>query len=164
MDDEVLYEHALSLGRALKLAGLSVAAAESCTGGWICKALTDVPGSSGWLNCGLVTYSNAAKHELLGVPYTLIEGHGAVSEQVVKAMAEGALARTDADLAIAVSGIAGPNGGTPEKPIGLVWFAWVRRGGRMRSECRQFEGDREDIRRAAVLHALDGLRPLIADA
>lgn len=164
MDDKAIYEHAASLGRTLKLAGLSLTLAESCTGGWLGKALTDVPGSSDWVDCGFITYSNSAKQYLLGVSPGLLNTHGAVSEPVVRAMAEGALGQSEADLAIAISGVAGPDGGTADKPVGLVWFAWSRRGRETRSGQRRFTGDREAVRRAAVIHAMTGLKPLILDA
>jgi len=125
--------------------------------------LTDLPGSSDWFGYGIVSYSNAAKQELLGVPASLLVEHGAVSEAVVTAMAEGVLRRSDADLAVAVSGIAGPAGGNDDKPVGLVWFAWavIGDGGLMvKAERRQFEGDRETVRRQTVAVALDGLRDL----
>ncbi|MEX0732821.1 MAG: CinA family protein [Aquisalimonadaceae bacterium] len=164
MDDEVIHEHALSLGRMLELTGLRLATAESCTGGWIGKAMTDVAGSSQWFDCGFITYSNNAKQRLLGISPDLFKSHGAVSEPVVRAMAEGALGQSEADLAVAVSGIAGPDGGSADKPVGLVWFAWSRRGRETRSEHVHFDGNRDAVRRATVLHAMDGLRPLILDA
>lgn len=140
--------------------GLQLATAESCTGGWIAKVLTDLPGSSAWFGTGLVTYSNAAKTALLDVPPALLLEHGAVSEAVVRRMASGLLARTGADLGVAVSGIAGPDGGTADKPVGLVWLAWgAREAGavHVRSAVRRFDGDREAVRRAAVAAALEGL-------
>lgn len=164
MDDAVIYERALSLGRTLEMAELSLVTAESCTGGWIGKALTDIAGSSSWVDCGFITYTNSAKQRLLGVPVSLLQSHGAVSEPVVRAMAEGALGQSEADLSVAVSGIAGPGGGTADKPVGLVWFAWTRRGRETRSESVFFPGDRDAVRRAAVVHALEGIRPLVLDA
>lgn len=145
------------LGERLTAAGAMAATAESCTGGWIAKALTDVAGSSAWFDRGLVTYSNAAKQELLWVSAEILAEHGAVSEPVVRQMAEGALARSAADLAVAVSGIAGPGGGSAEKPVGTVWFAWARTGQTTRSERRLFAGDREAVRRQSVAHALEGM-------
>ena len=155
VDDEGLRALAAELGKSLAPAGLRIATAESCTGGWIAKVLTDVAGSSGWVTGGIVAYSNAAKTRLLGVSSELIHAHGAVSEAVVRAMAEGALAYAGADLAVAVSGIAGPEGGTPDKPVGTVWFAWA--DGRTRAACRHFDGDREAVRRQTVRHALEGV-------
>lgn len=136
---------------------LRLCTAESCTGGLIAVRCTDMPGSSAWFECGWVTYSNASKTHLLGVAPEILERSGAVSAPVAEAMARGALAAADADLAVAVTGIAGPGGGTPDKPVGLVWFAWARRGGGCRSAERVFPGDREEVRAAAaawVLHQL----------
>jgi nicotinamide-nucleotide amidase len=131
--------------------------AESCTGGWVAKALTDVPGSSAWFQSGFITYANTAKTSVLGVPEALLARHGAVSESVVRRMAQGALRAAGADLAVAVSGIAGPGGGTATKPVGLVWFAIARRAGRRARvhvfSCR-FAGDRDAIRRRAVASVL----------
>ncbi len=148
------------VGEALAAAGDTLATAESCTGGWIAKALTDVAGSSAWFGWGVVTYSNEAKQSLLGVPAELLETHGAVSQAVVEAMARGALARSGADRAVAVSGIAGPDGGSPDKPVGTVWFAWSRRtadGDSVRSAMSVFDGDRAAVRRASVRVALEGV-------
>jgi nicotinamide-nucleotide amidase len=151
--DAELEALARELGQALLARNQRIAAAESCTGGWIAKALTDVPGSSRWFEGGVVSYSNAAKHSVLGVPADLIAAHGAVSEPVVRAMAEGARAKLGSDIAIAVSGVAGPDGGTADKPAGLVWFAWASRRGTV-SERRTFAGDREAVRRQSVELAL----------
>jgi len=151
--DADLADLAQRLGRALEARNLRVAAAESCTGGWIAKALTDVAGSSQWFEGGVVAYSNAAKSSLLGVPAGLIAAHGAVSEPVVRAMAEGARARLGVALAVAVSGIAGPDGGTADKPVGTVWFAWA--SGRQTTAARElFAGDREAVRRQCVALAV----------
>jgi len=151
--DAELEDLAARLGRALVARNLRVATAESCTAGWIAKALTDVAGSSQWFEGGLVAYSNAAKSSLLGVPAGLVAAHGAVSEPVVRAMAEGARARLGVALAVAVSGIAGPDGGTPDKPVGTVWFAWAN--GRQTTAARErFDGDREVVRRRTVALAL----------
>ena len=137
--------------------------AESCTGGWIAKLCTDIAGSSDWFDCGFVCYSNAAKTRDLGVPEKLIESDGAVSDSVVRAMAEGAIARTQTNVAIAVSGIAGPGGAVPGKPVGTVWFALAYRQ-EDRLECQghliQFDGDRDAVRRQAVEYALNLLRAL----
>jgi nicotinamide-nucleotide amidase len=154
--DEALRDLSRRLGAALLARGWSAATAESCTGGWVAKALTDIPGSSDWFGSGFVTYSNGAKVRMLGVPAPLIASHGAVSEPVVRAMAEGAQRNSAAEVAVAVSGVAGPGGGTDEKPVGLVWFAWASADG-VRAESRRFEGDREAVRRASVEHALQGL-------
>jgi nicotinamide-nucleotide amidase len=135
---------------------LRIATAESCTGGLVAGALTAVPGSSDVVDRGFVTYSNEAKHEALGVPTRLIEAHGAVSEPVTRAMAEGALARSRADIAVAVTGIAGPGGGSAEKPAGLVHFAASRRGGAtLHVERRYGDIGRAEVRRRSVLEALD---------
>lgn len=141
-------------------AGRSVSVAESCTGGWIAKALTDVPGSSGCLGYGIVSYSNAAKEALLGVRPQTLSHDGAVSEACVRQMAEGVLRLSGADFSVAVSGIAGPDGGSDEKPVGTVWFGWSRRtssGMVTDTDCRHFDDDREAVRRASVVHALTGL-------
>ncbi len=130
--------------------------AESCTGGWIAKVCTDRAGSSTWFDRGFITYSNTAKHELLGVPEALIAQHGAVSRAVVEAMASGALACSAARYSIAVSGIAGPGGGTPDKPVGTVWLAWGTPAG-VSAVCAHFPGDREQVRAATVAAALRGL-------
>lgn len=151
---------AREIGARLLAQGRWLATAESCTGGWVAKVLTDVAGSSGWFERGLVTYSNRAKQELLGVPEKLIATQGAVSGEVVAAMAAGLRARSGADVALAVSGIAGPGGGSPEKPVGTVWFAWD--DGRARTECVRFAGDRDAVRRQAVDHALRGLLDALA--
>jgi nicotinamide-nucleotide amidase len=142
------------LGEQLQARGWRVAVAESCTGGWVAKVLTDIAGSSGWFDRGFVTYSNEAKHELLGVLPETLEAHGAVSGEVVEEMVTGALAASHADLAVAISGVAGPGGGTADKPVGTVWLAWGRRGAAPASERVRLEGDREAVRRLAVAHAL----------
>ncbi len=141
----------LLMGRALMLA-----TAESCTGGMIAAACTDLAGSSAWLERGFVTYSNAAKTDMLGVSAALIAQHGAVSEAVARAMAEGALRHSLAQVAVAVTGIAGPTGGSADKPVGTVWFAWATPKG-LHSEVRHFQGDRAAVRNATVQHALHTL-------
>ena len=133
-----------------------MATAESCTGGLIAAACTDLAGSSAWFERGFVTYSNAAKTELLGVPAELIAQHGAVSESVVRAMAAGAVAHSRAQVAVAVTGVAGPTGGSAEKPVGTVWFGWATPEG-VFTEHRRFDGDRSAVRQATVTHALAGL-------
>jgi nicotinamide-nucleotide amidase len=154
--DAALTAQAHRLGRLLLATGYRVTAAESCTGGWIAKALTDVAGSSAWFERGYVTYSNDAKREMLAVPAATLAVHGAVSDAVVRAMAAGARAAAQADCAIAVSGVAGPGGGTPTKPVGTVWFAWETPAG-VWTRHAVFDGDRENVRRQAVAMALDGL-------
>jgi nicotinamide-nucleotide amidase len=154
--DKELEALALKLGRALQVRGRRLAAAESCTGGWIAKALTDIAGSSQWFEGGVVAYSNAAKTELLGVPADVLAAHGAVSEETTRAMADGARRRFAADLAVAVSGIAGPGGGTKDKPIGTVHFAWAAPNGVVAAR-RVFAGGRESVRRQTVALALERL-------
>lgn len=159
--EDVLGEAATLLD-LLRARRLTVATAESCTGGLIAAALTSVAGSSDVVESGFVTYSNAAKAAMLGVPSALIEDHGAVSKEVAQHMAEGALERSEAALAVAVTGIAGPGGGSTEKPVGLVWFGAARRGGTSWSEREVFPGDRTAIREASVRHAFAILRRLAA--
>lgn len=149
-------ELVLTLARELKRRGLMMASAESCTGGLIAGACTDVSGSSEWFERGFVTYSNAAKVELLGVPPELIAQHGAVSEPVARAMAAGALAHSPAQLTVAVTGVAGPTGGSVDKPVGTVWFGWATPAGTF-TERQRFDGDRAAVRAATVQHALAGL-------
>ena len=149
-------ELVLTLARELKGRGLIMATAESCTGGLIAGACTDVSGSSDWFERGFVTYSNAAKTELLGVPAELIAQHGAVSEPVVRAMAAGARAHSPAQVALAVTGVAGPTGGSADKPVGTVWFGWATPAGTF-TEHQCFDGDRAAVRAATVRHALAGL-------
>lgn len=156
MDDAALAAVARRLGTLLVARGWRMATAESCTGGWIAKTLTDIAGSSDWFESGFVTYSNRAKAVALGVGEALLAEHGAVSEEVVRAMAAGARGRTGCEAAVAVSGIAGPDGGSAEKPVGLVWFAWALPE-RSWSERRIFAGDREAVRRASVRFALECL-------
>jgi nicotinamide-nucleotide amidase len=159
-DSDGLFSLAARVGRRLATAQLTLTTAESCTGGWISKTITDVAGSSQWFSEGFVTYTNAAKHERLGVPNAMLRKHGAVSETVARAMAAGALRRAHADVAIAVTGIAGPGGAVPGKPVGTVWLAWARRCGsrvETQAELRHFRGDREAVRRKTVRAALLGL-------
>ena len=155
-EDEI-YKLAGQVGTILHLRRQKLAAAESCTGGWVCQAVTDVPGSSAWFDRGFVTYTDLAKQELLGVPESALTTHGAVSLETVVAMAAGALRNSQADCVLAVSGIAGPTGATPGKPVGTVWFAWQRRDGVCVTERRQFDGDRRSVRRQAVAVALQGV-------
>ena len=140
---------------------LLLATAESCTGGLIAAACTDLAGSSVWFERGFVSYSNAAKTELLGVPAALIESHGAVSEPVVRAMVEGALRHSHAQVAVAVTGVAGPGGGSSGKPVGTVWFGWATPNGVV-TDKRCFDGDRQQVREATVEHALLRLKQLLA--
>ncbi len=160
-DQDVIDALATAIVDEYSEAGLTLATAESCTGGWIAKAITDIAGSSACLGYGLVTYSNTAKTALLGVKPTTLESYGAVSESTVREMAEGALELSGASCAVAVSGIAGPSGGSAEKPVGTVWFAWSSAGKnvmRTDAELHQLTGDREAVRSRAVVIALQGLR------
>ena len=154
MEPETL---ARSVGHELKKQGLMLAAAESCTGGWVAQIVTSVSGSSEWFERGFVTYTNLSKREMLGVKTMILSRHGAVSEPTARAMAEGALANSHAQVAVAITGIAGPTGGTPEKPVGTVCFAWAGKKRDTVSAKHLFTGDREGIRRQAVATALQGL-------
>ena len=156
-DDTDIARLAEEVGAALKIRRLTLATAESCTGGLIAGAVTDVAGSSAWFERGMVTYSNAAKTEMLGVPPGLLQQFGAVSEPTVRAMAAGALERSNASVAVAVTGVAGPAGGTREKPVGMVCFGWAIRDRPTEVETRHFSGDRANIRAMAVRHALTGI-------
>ncbi len=158
MLDETILVAAAELLDHLRAAGLMAATAESCTGGLIAAALTHVPGSSDVVERGFVTYSNAAKAEMLGVDPAVIAAHGAVSEPVAAMMAAGALARSAADVSVAVTGVAGPGGGSADKPVGLVWFGYARRGGAPLTERRVFPGDRAAVRAATVARAFELLR------
>ena len=157
MRDLLLEGLGARVGSALRARQRMLAVAESCTGGWIAKVITDVSGSSGWFDRGFVTYSNAAKAELLGVPKSVLVTHGAVSAETVAAMASGVLARARADVAVAVSGIAGPEGGSADKPVGTVYLAWALRQQAVQVEHRQFAGDRDTVRRQTVIAALQGI-------
>lgn len=145
------------LGQQLLNRGEWLAAAESCTGGWVAQTITAIAGSSGWFDRGFVTYSNAAKVDMLGVPETTLERHGAVSEATARAMALGALACSQANWSIAVTGVAGPGGGSREKPVGTVCFAWASDEGGCEAQTCQFTGDRAAVREQSVRHALKGL-------
>jgi nicotinamide-nucleotide amidase len=151
------------VGQLLRAREARLATAESCTGGWIAKCLTDMPGSSAWFEYGFVTYGDNAKQTMLAVDPELIERHGAVSREVAEAMAVAARAVSGADLAVAVTGIAGPDGGTEDKPVGTVWLAWLGPGRRAATRLAQFTGDRADIRRQTVAAALNGIRKQLAD-
>ena len=164
LNDREIAMLAAELGRRLAALGTSVATAESCTGGLVAGAITEIAGSSGWFDRGFVTYSNAAKMEMLGVALRTLESHGAVSEETARAMAEGAIRASRANLAVAVTGIAGPAGGTAAKPVGSVCFAWAARNGPTTVASHQFTGDREAVRRASVIVALQGLIDRIGNA
>lgn len=152
-----------ALAEALAARGWRLATAESCTGGWIAKCCTDRAGSSAWFDRGFVSYSYEAKEDQLGVIRADLETHGAVSEQIAAQMALGARQRSGADLTLAATGIAGPGGGLPEKPVGLVCFAWSVRGGVLLSDHRVFEGDRAAVRAQTVLHAMRGALDVLAE-
>ncbi len=153
---------AQAVARLLTARGLMLVTAESCTGGWIAKTLTDLPGSSVWFEAGVVAYSYEAKEALLGVNPNTLERTGAVSEETVTEMVSGALARFGAGVAVAVTGIAGPGGGTAEKPVGTVWVGWKRRGGYAQARLFHFAGGREAVRRQTVAEALAGIQSILA--
>lgn len=159
--DKEIFELSEQLGRALQAREMGVATAESCTGGWISQALTMVPGSSTWFECGFVTYTNRSKQEMLGVRSSTLERDGAVSEITVREMAEGALARSHANCSVAVSGVAGPDGGSPEKPVGTVWMALASTGQATEARRLQLPGDRDAVRRQTVIVALQALTDLV---
>jgi nicotinamide-nucleotide amidase len=164
-DHEAIEKLARVLVEELTAAGKAVSTAESCSGGWVAKAITDIAGSSAVFHYGIVSYSNGAKESMLGVQNRTLEEHGAVSKAVVIEMAEGVLNLSGADIAVAVSGVAGPSGGSEQKPVGMVWFAWtVRDGSKLRSttSCEHFAGDRDLVRELTVVHALQGVRERIA--
>ena len=152
------------VGKCLLHDKLMLATAESCTGGWISKCITDISGSSQWFDCGFVTYTNQAKHDMLGVSKQTLEKFGAVSEQTVIEMVQGALSNSQADIAVAVSGIAGPGGGSLDKPVGLVWHAWARKNksDNVTTLSEQYLGNRDHIREQTVQCALDGIIQLLA--
>ena len=163
-DHDSIRKLAEALVNELNAAGHALATAESCTGGWIAKAITDIPGSSAVFGYGVVSYANGAKESLLGVQNTTLEAHGSVSEQVVTEMAKGVLRLSGAQYAVAVSGVAGPDGGTEQKPVGTVWFGWaIRDGAKVSADTHleHFVGDRELVREATVAHALQGVRERI---
>ncbi|GLU30800.1 CinA family protein [Trinickia caryophylli] len=160
--DSVVHQLAVRAGNKLRETRLMLTTAESCTGGMVATAITDISGSSGWFERGFVTYSNQAKTEMIGVPAELIDKHGAVSEPVARAMAEGALRNSRAQVSLAITGVAGPGGGTETKPVGMVSFAWSNRL-HTSVETLVFKGDREQIRVQAAAHALRGLLALLEE-
>lgn len=155
--DQDLRQLAEQLGLRMRASRDHLVTAESCTGGWIAKAVTDVPGSSDWFDCGMAAYSYEAKQALLGVRPQTLETHGAVSRETVIEMVAGALVNSGASVAVAVTGIAGPGGGSEDKPVGTVWVGWKRRGGYAKAEVFLFDGDRDAVRRQTVAAALLGL-------
>jgi len=156
-----LYQLAEQTGQALSRRGILLASAESCTGGWVGMLVTAVPGSSAWYERGFITYTNTAKHDMLGVQTATLETFGAVSEPTVLEMAQGALARSHAHIAVAISGIAGPGGGTPKKPVGTVCIAWAMQDGTCLATTCRLSGDRDEIRARAVAAALRGVIELL---
>ena len=160
-DDDTLRELAATLGERLHAERHMLVTAESCTGGWIAKTMTDIAGSSDWFDCGLVAYSYEAKQAFLGVQPGTLEEHGAVSRETAVEMVSGALVHSGATVAVAVTGIAGPGGGTRDKPVGTVWIAWKRRAGYTHAELFHFDGDRDAVRRCTVKAALQGLERLL---
>ncbi len=152
-----LFKLAEQLGRLLKASGKTIATAESCTGGWIAQTITEIPGSSAWFDRGFVTYSNAAKVQMLGISVQLLEDYGAVSAEAATQMAAAALTHSNADIAVAVTGIAGPDGGTQEKPVGTVFIAWAHKSGAAKAVKKQFSGNRRQIRAQTVKSAIEGM-------
>ncbi len=161
MTDPQLYELAERVGKALKAKGMMMATAESCTGGWIAQAVTAVPGSSEWFERGFVVYTYISKREMLGVKPETLEQFGAVSLETVREMTVGALERSHAQVAVSVSGTAGPSGGTPQKPVGTVCFGWGLKDGVTQTAVKRFDGDRESVRRQAVAFALERVLALV---
>ncbi|MCC4619523.1 CinA family protein [Xanthomonas cassavae CFBP 4642] len=159
--DHDLLQLAHCLSTQLRAARERLVTAESCTGGWIAKAMTDIAGSSDWFDCGMVAYSYEAKQALLGVRPQTLEVHGAVSRETVIEMVSGALVTSGGSIAVAVTGIAGPGGGSEDKPVGTVWIGWKRRGGYASAQLFQFDGDRDAVRRQTVVAALHGLSALL---
>lgn len=151
-----------AVGNALRERSLTLASAESCTGGWVAQVVTHTAGSSAWFDRGFVTYSNEAKAAMLGVAPDTLAAHGAVSLETAAEMAAGALKNSNALISLSITGIAGPTGGSPDKPVGTVCFGWCRKGESPRTERRQFDGDRESVRRQSVVHALQSLILLLA--
>ena len=156
-----LHRLAEGLGERFRQQRLTMVTAESCTGGWIAKTVTDITGSSDWFDCGMVAYSYEAKQAMLGVRPETLEHHGAVSRETVIEMVSGALVHSGAGIAVAVTGIAGPGGGSPDKPVGTVWIGWKRRGGYATAQIFHFDGDRDAVRRQTVGAALEGLQRLV---
>jgi nicotinamide-nucleotide amidase len=154
---DVAHRLAARVGNHLKERRLLLATAESCTGGWVAQVVTAIPGSSAWFERGFVTYSDASKEEMLGVRGDTLALHGAVSEEVVREMAEGALRHSHAKVSVAITGVAGPDGGSPRKPVGTVWLAWAVAGRETRCRAAHYAGDREMIRQQAVMAALQGI-------
>ena len=159
--EQELRDLAEQLGKCLVARGLKLASAESCTGGWLAKVITDIPGSSAWFTGSVVSYSNEAKQSLLGVLENTLNEHGAVSGETVLEMSDGLFAHTDADVAVSVSGIAGPDGGSEDKPVGLVWLSWGKRDKSVFANPYNFDGGREDVRKQSIKQALNNLQDLL---
>jgi len=159
--EQELRDLAEQLGECMKAKGLTLATAESCTGGWLAKIITDIPGGSSWFTGSVVSYSNEAKHSLLGVSEITLNEFGAVSGETVLEMSDGLFSHTDADVVVSVSGIAGPDGGSDEKPVGLVWLSWGKRDKSVFATPFHFGGDREEVRKQSIRQALDNLRDLL---
>ena len=161
MDDLVLQDLAMQAGTALSRQELMLVTAESCTGGWLGQTITSIAGSSGWFDRGFVTYTDISKQEMLGVSNATLERYGAVSEPAAYEMAAGAVARSHAQVAVSITGIAGPDGGTAQKPVGMICFAWVMKDGMALTETRYYSGSRDEIRRQSVAGALQGVIDLL---
>ena len=159
--EQELRDLAEQLGECLVARGLKLATAESCTGGWLAKIITDIPGSSAWFTGSVVSYSNEAKHSLLGVSENTLNEFGAVSGETVLEMSDGLFAHTDADVAVSISGIAGPDGGTEDKPVGLVWLSWGKRDKSVFANPYNFAGDREEVRKQSIKQAINNLQDLL---
>ena len=159
--EQELRDLAEQLGECLKAKGMKLASAESCTGGWLAKIITDIPGSSAWFEGSVVCYSNKSKHSLLAVAESTLNEFGAVSGETVLEMSDGIFSHTEADVAVSVSGIAGPDGGTEEKPVGLVWLSWGKRDKSVFANPFNFDGEREDVRRQSIKQALNCLLDLL---
>ncbi|MEO6825628.1 MAG: CinA family protein [Nitrosospira sp.] len=161
MDDLTLQDLPITVGSSLAQRGLMLASAESCTGGWVGQAITSIAGSSAWYERGFITYTDISKREMLSVSGVTLEQYGAVSEETAYQMAEGALARSHAQVSVAITGIAGPGGGTAEKPVGMICMAWIIKEGLARTETYYFSGNREETRRQSVAAALQGAIDLL---
>lgn len=159
-----LKDLAEQLGMCMTAKGLKLASAESCTGGWLAKIITDIPGSSAWFTGSVVCYSNESKHSLLGVDENTLSEFGAVSGETVLELSDGLFSHTDADIAVSVSGIAGPDGGSDDKPVGLVWLSWGKRDKSVHAKPYNFDGDREDVRKQSIKQALNNLLDLLVCA
>jgi len=159
--EQELRDLAEELGECFKARGVKLASAESCTGGWLAKVITDIPGSSEWFTGSVVCYSNESKQSLLGVAENTLNEFGAVSGETVLEMADGLFSHTDADVAVGVSGIAGPGGGSDDKPVGLVWLSWGKRDKSVFARPFHFDGDREEVRKQSIAQALHCLLDLL---